>query len=1053
MATRKSVGAGAAMARGAKDDPVRQQLTQALFSESSSRDSETLLTYLKIYEEEKAGKDIRTLDMKSLTGKKGGDRSSKILSKPRYLCMTLKANGKVRLHKVKKTSATSFHIGRTWHLDEIKSIENVDAKKLTVNINRVYNWVADAPDVKNDFLMMLVKVLRSNLKRLPTLINIDEAGLLTQFSNARDVTSSPPATRNRRAAPSLPTAGAGKMAAPGGGGQGAHGGHGGGSGQGSFTQEFDHRLSVQTDRMRKAAASDMGSSMTIATAGAGTSAQAAGVGAAGSGVTPDTASTKTHDEMEPLDEEALLNLEELLYDMDLSAATGEEGGGGVALETRLMNELNSLEMANIYAIIESDDKIKEVMNELDKGIEELDDMDNWLFMYRQELDNMGDDIRQIESQNRGLQVQTSNQASLLRDLENLLATITIPERVLETLRKASLDRDTGLRELEQAAAEVQDVLLSKYDEGVAGMTAVRGRMEMYSYQCNIFATRLFDFLKTQLQNHVEAHLNDKQRVLAKGFVVMFGYEPLEQYFAKYRGLLVWLREMEPRRYTDLQMLYATNMNRLYRKDIKEFFAVLSAHHIAKLEKPEDSEFIFGATYHASLIARGGSVLRESLSSPGELSGRIPWRKRSTREVHDPNSATAARLMNSHLAESAHKFAVGADEKLAVDEVFSQCLAIMTLVAARQQNYLMDLFTLAKAMSMRMFIDDPPSSGDWDTARKPVLDLKASKRLAQLMGTLFDGLSVEFINMIDIGVKNEGVQSAGMLIAVERTQKEYVETDQVHINTMLSQLHTKLVGLFEKYVEDQLKLIEETKHKTKRKGILPFMRTFPRFAERMESLLEGHEEATPEARKLVTQSYDRIIRAMFESTESVAKETLDFDDKEQGSHVVNIENMHHFVSELRTRKIQGLDNYVKYAKSSYDRHLDIYIHAMVRRSVGKMLDFFDGVEGLVKTKATEDVAFHLSYNKQALKKVISNFPANSIRKDLAHLYKKVEKHFASDEDGSLVGIAWRGIEEEFIRQHNRFARLIQSCYPDAGVSLDFNMQDLLAFFSDIAKQHS
>lgn len=45
---------------------------------------------------------------------------------PACIGVLVKANGKVRLHKVKKTSATSYHIGRTWHLDEIKSIENVD---------------------------------------------------------------------------------------------------------------------------------------------------------------------------------------------------------------------------------------------------------------------------------------------------------------------------------------------------------------------------------------------------------------------------------------------------------------------------------------------------------------------------------------------------------------------------------------------------------------------------------------------------------------------------------------------------------------------------------------------------------------------------------------------------------------------------------------------------------------------------------------------------------------------------------------------------------------
>lgn len=120
-----------------------------------------MLTYVKIYEEEKPNKDTKIIP----SSKKGGSAErTKMLSKPRYLCMTgrvpiinrhvpvflsyyrrsvrdtymvpdcttnptVKSNGKVRLHKVKKTSATSYHIGRTWHLDEIKSIENVDVSQ------------------------------------------------------------------------------------------------------------------------------------------------------------------------------------------------------------------------------------------------------------------------------------------------------------------------------------------------------------------------------------------------------------------------------------------------------------------------------------------------------------------------------------------------------------------------------------------------------------------------------------------------------------------------------------------------------------------------------------------------------------------------------------------------------------------------------------------------------------------------------------------------------------------------------------------------------------
>ncbi|KAG0054754.1 hypothetical protein BGZ83_010537 [Gryganskiella cystojenkinii] len=1009
----------------AKDDPVRQQLIQALFSDSSSSNAETMLTYVKIFEEEKAGKDMKAL------GKKGSADRTKMLSKPRYLCMTVKSNGKVRLHKVKKTSATSYHIGRTWHLDEIKSIENVDARRWTVVINRPYAWVTDVPELKTDFLMMLLKVLRSNLKRLPTLINIDEPALATQFNMAREV-ANVSSNRNHRTAP-IP----GGIA----------------NATGSFVQDFDNRLSIQTERMKRNAAPSNSSLGSGATPGGASSPRS------------DQGGARIMEEQEPLDEIALFNLEELLYDMDL--ASSEDG---VALETRLMNELSALELANVYSIIESDERIKDVMSELDKGIEELDDMDSWLSLYRQELDSMGDDIRQIESQNRGLQVQTSNQASLLRELEHLLISITIPDSVLETLKKETLERDSSIRRLEEAAAEIQDVLLTKYDDDVASMSAVHGRMEHYSFHCGNFAGRLFEFLRAKLQNQADQYLNDKQRALSKGYLVMFGYEAIERYFITYRGLIVWLREMDSRRFTDLQMQYVNNLNRLYRKEIKEFFSILSTHHVAKLEKPDDSEFVFGSSYHGGgLIARGGTAIRESLSSPSDLTGRIPWRKRSTREIQDPNvvSTMSSRNHGGDLGESSSRIDVGQDEKLAIDEAFAQALTIVTALAAREQNYMSDLFTLTKVMSMRMFLDDPHLNGngstakyaqlDLETQRKPTLDLKSSKRLAQLMGILFDGLSVELNNFADMGFKNENVQCVGMLISVERTQKDFVDSDQAYLNTMLAQLHTKLATMFEKYVEEQLKFIEEARHKTKRKGVLPFMRIFPRFAQRMEALLEGNEST--EARQLISAAYDRLVRVMFESTEALAKETVDFDDKEQGSHVVNIENMHHFHSEMRLRKVKvaKLESYMKYAKASYESHLETYVRGVVRRSLSKLLDFFDGVEGLVKTKASasEDVGFHLTYNKAALKKVVSLYPSSVVRKDLLQLYRKVEKHFASaDEDQEgLLQVAWRGIQEEFLRQHERFSRLIRECYPaEANIQMEFSVQELLGFFSEIAKTH-
>jgi hypothetical protein len=73
---------------------------------------------------------------------------------------------------------------------------------------------------------------------------------------------------------------------------------------------------------------------------------------------------------------------------------------------------------------------------MDEAITELDNMDSlvssykihlnvgtifvWVFLAITSYQAVGDDISYIQSQNRGLQVQTQNQRALLAELENLL---------------------------------------------------------------------------------------------------------------------------------------------------------------------------------------------------------------------------------------------------------------------------------------------------------------------------------------------------------------------------------------------------------------------------------------------------------------------------------------------------------------------------------------------------------------------------------------------------------------------------------------------------------
>ena len=88
--------------------------------------------------------------------------------------------------------------------------------------------------------------------------------------------------------------------------------------------------------------------------------------------------------------------------------------------------------------------------------------------------------------------------------------------------------------------------------------------------------------------------------------------------------------------------------------------------------------------------------------------------------------------------------------------------------------------------------------------------------------------------------------------------------------------------------------------------------------------------------------------------------------------------------------------------------------------------------------------------QELRKVLAHYPGREVRKGLDNLYKKVERHLCEEEN--LIQVVWRAMQEEFIQQYKCIEDLTQRCYPGAQISLDFTINDVLEYFSDIARSH-
>lgn len=118
------------------------------------------------------------------------------------------------------------------------------------------------------------------------------------------------------------------------------------------------------------------------------------------------------------------------------------------------------------------------------------------------------------------------------------------------------------------------------------------------------------------------------------------------------------------------------------------------------------------------------------------------------------------------------------------------------------------------------------------------------------------------------------QAVGVLLSLETQLHEYEETDQEFITLTLTKIHNRVNTLFSRFIEEQIRGIEETKVKIKkRKGVIAFMKTFPVFSSAVENMLPSIRNfENPPIRSVVNDAYQKLNKAMFESLKFIAKES-------------------------------------------------------------------------------------------------------------------------------------------------------------------------------------
>ncbi|KAF2874328.1 exocyst complex component Sec3-domain-containing protein [Massariosphaeria phaeospora] len=740
-----------------------------------------------------------------------------------------------------------------------------------------------------------------------------------------------------------------------------------------------------------------------------------------------------------------------------------------SLEVEIKREIARVEAGSwLNHLEQKDERVEAVEKMLDRAIAECDELEGLLTLYNVELSSLNDDVAFIEAQSQGLQVQTANQRLLQNELRQLVDTISITPEQLEALRRAPIGKVNGLSAIESSLVLLYKALITidpAVIEGrgddmnkitssagfgnseLAAMQALQEKKDRYLNEGVMFLDRLKKhmeitfgaaFLTTRdvLSNvdnsampstklNIEAHDAGRKMLWMLSPVILFA------------------KEIDRASWDALLRMYQAQAGQIYQDEVRE--NVLSWKRLARKPTGDEQDLLFTAQE------------KEAESITG-----------AARKLTVKRSQTLARGLRAASGEKEGKANKAQSGKLHAFDVFSKALDDIEPILLTEQNFVTEFFHATSTDA----VDFPEavSVASPDRRRGPNLwarkqfeaDRAMAKRVAEVMEDIFSFWPTELQNLVEWAIKADPLQGVGILYAVGRKLLDMEDSNQDFLMRNLQKVHERLTGLFVRFVDEQIRAIEDTKVKIKkRKGVIAFMKTFPHFSIAIENMLpaaDGNDQV--EIRRMVDDAYQKINKAMFESLKIIAKESPavmatqgqgDPEDKEAlNYHILLIENMNHYLEEVDARGDSVLLDWKTKASDEMKEHMDLYVDAVIRRPLGKFLEFIESMETLLAQPGAspQSIAQRSSHSRALFKKLLHSYDSKEIRKGIEALKKRVDKHFGDADDPGisrdLVFKVLKECEKKYGEIYDRTLRINQDVYTGE-VELDWGPNEVTAAF--------
>lgn len=666
----------------------------------------------------------------------------------------------------------------------------------------------------------------------------------------------------------------------------------------------------------------------------------------------------------------------------------------------LSRQLNILDGDNIYSIMASEENIDHLMEMLETSIKHAESLESRLNQYDELMENIRDSVDKMEGKTGNFETVNLNNKKLLNLLEKVIKQLDLPYSYQQALTEVDFSQPQKLRDSIRAAQALERSLTTELEPSLLKLASVQDQRkrcerlrDKFSKSVCRHLNNVFVSLGNESENRLD--LSASGQTAAVGELQLTRRRNIHKELIRFAELVHWMKTMDPKNFNALQSTYRTSLCKLYDKDIKKFFENARF-------KISGNKLLSAPTSGSSQDLSGGKKVtaKYGAASPGGLLG------------NDTDS------LGSEISTS---------ERERFDDVTETILLEFEAICRDEQSFSIQFFKMATK--------SPSAKPD------PKKDKILMEEARSMMAEIFPSLESELLQFVSAYEKLDSFFTMNALVRLSKHVLSAQDTGSflaISLGTVLVQVKRN----FDKFMQLQLRSIEEAKAPRRSKcAILPFIQNFEKFVETTESIFRNSER-----RSDLEKWYSILVTEMMVSITRLSRE-----HSKTPSEVVKMENFHHLFALLSRMKISSLDNLRKDSKQKYSDALRAYVTQYFGRPLEKLTQFFDGIQQRLNAGIKEsEIGYQLDFSKQELRKVIAIYPGREVKKGLDNLYKKVERHLCEEEN--LIQVVWRSMQEEFITQYKCIEDLIQRCYPGSQISLDFSIEDVLQYFSDIARSH-